>query len=605
MTAPSDPPQSQSAKSNPGHLWQGPFALHPAERVEAYRARGWWTDDTIDALLRAQVARRGDALAVVDSPDKPALAGLPPQRWTWAQLDAEVDRIAAALVRAGVRPGEVVGVQLPNIAELVATFFAVVRIGAVLSPLPVQYREHEVRGMAGAARFAAFITAARVGDRTLAQSIRDLLPELPSVRTLLAFGDDLPSGVESLSTTAGETPTFPEYQVDPNHCVTICWTSGTESTPKAVPRSHYDWLAMARICAEAPDLTEHDVLLNPFPLVNMASIGGTLLPWLRTGGRYVLHHPFTLPTFLRQITEERVTYTLAPPAVLAMLLRNEQLLAQTDFSAMRAIGSGSAPLPPSMVRGWQEQHGIAIINFFGSNEGISLLSAPAEFPDPELRAQYFPRYGAPGMTWTSRAGEWTTVRLVDLATGADITEPGVPGELRINGPMVFAGYLPGTALTQPFDEQGFLRTGDVFQLAGPDNRFLHHVDRAKDLIIRGGVNIAPAEVEGLLASHPAVADVAVVGYPDPVLGEKVCAVVVPAPGSDRDALHEALLEHLRGQHIASFKLPERFEFVDALPRNPVGKVLKRELAARIAAPADTHTGPRWPENSKTPENTKT
>jgi acyl-CoA synthetase (AMP-forming)/AMP-acid ligase II len=282
-----------------------------------------------------------------------------------------------------------------------------------------------------------------------------------------------------------------------------------------------------------------------------------------------------------------------------MLLRNEAMLAQTDLGAMRAIGSGSAPLPPSMVRGWQERHGIAIINFFGSNEGISLLSAPAEFPDPDLRAQFFPRYGAPGVTWTSRAAEWTSVRLVDLATGAEITEAGRPGELRIKGPMVFAGYLPGTALTQPFDEQGYLRTGDVFELAGPDNRFLHHVDRAKDLVIRGGMNIAPAEVEGLLVSHPAVAEVAVVGYPDPVLGEKVCAVVAPAPGTDRAALPDALLEHLRGQNIASYKLPERFEFVDALPRNPVGKVLKRELATRIAAPTDVHSGPRWPENSAT------
>src|SRR5262249_48650430 len=146
---------------------------------------------------------------------------------------------------------------------------------------------------------------------------------------------------------------------------------------------------------------------------------------------------------------------------------------------------------------------------------------------------------------------------------------------RIKGPTVFAGYLHGERLKSPFDEQGYLRTGDVFVIAGEEQEFLEYVDRAKDLVIRGGMNIAPAELEGLIAGHPDVADVAIVGYPDDVLGERVCAVVVPKP--DATVTLDGILAYLRDKKIASYKLPERLELRKAMPRSPVGKILKREL----------------------------
>ncbi|WP_067792744.1 class I adenylate-forming enzyme family protein [Actinomadura formosensis] len=565
-----------------------PAALHPSERVTDYTTRGWWTDETIGDLLRRQVQRQPDAIAVIDPPDKRDLMGVGPNRWTWTDLDAAVDRIAAQLLRHGVKPGDLVGAQLPNCTELVATYLATIRIGAVISPLPVQYREYELGLLAPLAGFTAFITAGRIGERATAQSALESLRTTESLRLLLAFGEDLPDGVVPLDAAPADASDrslvadhLTTFQADPNDCVTVCWTSGTESTPKAVPRCHYDWLAISRPTVEGPELTGEDVILNPFPLVNMAAIAGTLLPWLRCGTTYVLHHPFTLPTYLRQIAEERVTYTLAPPAVLTMLLQNEQLLASTDLSSLRSIASGSAPLSPSMVRGWQDRHGISVVNFFGSNEGACLLGAPADFPDPEIRARYFPRYGAPGQSWHGEASKWISLRLVDLVTGKDVTEPGRPGELRIKGPMVFAGYLPGTAGHDPFDERGYLRTGDVFQIAGDRDQYLLYVDRSKDLIIRGGMNIAPAEIEALLTAHPDVAEAAVVGYPDPVLGQKTCAIIASAPGARPDT--EALLQHLRELRIASYKLPERFVFVEALPRNPVGKILKRELSRRLDA----------------------
>ncbi|TQL97228.1 acyl-CoA synthetase (AMP-forming)/AMP-acid ligase II [Actinoallomurus bryophytorum] len=554
--------------------------LHPSEKVARYRDLGYWTDETIDQIFRDQVARRPDDLALVDSRGKTALCGLAPHRLSWAALDALVERLAASLLRTGIRAGDVVGVQLPNIAELVATYLAVIRIGGVVSPLPVQYREHELEMLARLAGFDAFVTTSRIRDRQNALVVAEVLPDLP----VFAFGAGAPVGVVHLDgapATPADRALVAEWprRTDPNECVTICWTSGTESAPKAVPRCHYDWLAISQAPQDGPELTADDVILNPFPLVNVESIAGTMLPWLRVGATYVLHHPFTLPTLVRQIAEEQVTYTVAPPPVLALLLHNEELLRDVDLRSLRAIASGSAPLVPSMVRGWQERLGIAVINMFGSNEGVCLMSAPADFPDPEVRARFFPRYGHDGATWSTRVGNQLSLRLVDLETEEEITEPGRPGELRVDGPTVFAGYLPGTTDDVPFDDQGYLRTGDVFEIAGDRRQYLRYVDRRKDLISRDGMTVAPLEVECLLARHPGVAESAVVGYPDPVLGEKACAVVVVRPGVEVDA--EELLDHLRRFRIAPYKLPERFVFVDRLPRNPVGKVTKRSLSERL------------------------
>ena len=342
-------------------------------------------------------------------------------------------------------------------------------------------------------------------------------------------------------------------------------------------RTHYDWLAMSIGTVEGPDLTADDVLLNPFPMVNMAGINGMFLPWLRVGGLLVQHHPFDLPTFLAQIEQYRATYTCAPPALLIALLHNEALLAQTDISSLRILGSGSTPLAPSLLQGWHDKYGIEIINFYGSNEGIALLGTPKDIPDPAVRAQYFPRYAV--RDWSITISRSTQARIVDPVTGAEITEAGVPGELRIKGPGVFPGYLPASEVPDPFDEEGYLKTGDILEIAGDDEQYLRYVDRSKDLVVRGGMKISAAELEGLIAGHPKVADVAVVAYPDDVLGERACAVVVPRPGQTVGLAE--IVASLREIGVATFKLPERLELRDELPRNPLGKVLKRELRAEL------------------------
>jgi acyl-CoA synthetase (AMP-forming)/AMP-acid ligase II len=545
---------------------------HPAGRVRDYRERGWWSGQTIDGLVRARVEADPERLALADPPNTAELIGADPVRWTWRELDERVTALAAILLAKGVRAGDVVGVQLPNCAELVRVLLAVIRIGAIVTPFPVSYRDHEIGPMLRRTNAVGMITTG-FGGRLAEQALR-VRPEAPSVRfVLLSWGEE-DNPAESLV----DSHAAPD--VDVNDCVTICWTSGTEASPKAVPRCHGDWLAISEGTRQAAGLGKDDVLLSPFPMTNMAGISGMFLPWLLTGGVFVPHHPFDLPLFLRQIAEERATYTVAPPALLTLLLRDEKILAGADISSLRQIASGSAPLSPWLVRTWSERHGIEVINFFGSNEGIALVSDPHDIPDPEHRATFFPNY-ASDVLWSNPVAAPTSVRLHDVVTGERITEAGVPGELRLTGPTVFGGYLgDGPSDRSAFDEDGYYRTGDVFQVDGPGGKFLRYVDRAKDLVIRGGMNISPAEIEGLLAAHPGVADVALIGVPDDVLGERACAVVVA--GETAPTLGE-LVDFLREQRVASFKLPERLEFVEALPRNPVGKILKRELRQRFGA----------------------
>ncbi|MET0134587.1 MAG: class I adenylate-forming enzyme family protein [Kibdelosporangium sp.] len=557
--------------------------MHPPERVAEYTGRGWWTDETVQQLFADRVAEFADELAIVDPANKTDLVDLPARRSTWRELEDEVDRLAAALLANGVGEGDVLAVQLPNIIELAVAYLAAWRVRAIVSPLPVQYRRHELVELGNIGEITAFLTADRVGKREVAAEVLDMRDNIPSLRTVLYFGpSDVPGAVpvgSAMAEVDGESRgRVREYEaahpVDPNDCITICWTSGTERRPKGVPRAHYEWLVMSHDTVFAPSLTHASRILNPFPMVNMAGINGMFLPWLRVGCVLVQHHPFDLAVFLAQVRDEGITYTVSPPAVLALLLQREDLLAQTDLSTLRQIGSGSVPLQEWMVRGWHEKYGITIINFFGSNEGISLMTDVQLMTDPAQRARFFPRYGG-GREWSFPAAAKSAVKLIDPDTGEEVTEPGRPGELYLKGPSLFAGYLAASQAPGPFDDDGYLKTGDVFVIDGEHGQFLRYVDRAKDLIIRGGMNIAPAELETMIASHPSVAEVAVVGVPDDVLGERVCAVVATRPGTNITLAE--LIEHLSRQEIASYKLPERLEVREALPRNPVGKILKREL----------------------------
>ncbi|MBS3961954.1 MAG: acyl--CoA ligase [Sandarakinorhabdus sp.] len=546
------------------------------EKRRAYRNSGWWGDKTLADLFFANAQKHLARLALVDAPNRADFAFGEPQRLSYAALAAEVERLAGALLAGGIGKDDVIVIQLPNISEFVALYFAAATIGAVVSPVAVQYRSHELASMFGIVEPKAFVCGTRMKGADHLATVRPLLGDAIALMTV---GPDGPSEAFDLS----KAPPHPELlaahraatTIDADDIFTICWTSGTTGIPKGVPRSHNHWVGIAPASYTTSRLQDGDVMLNPFPLINMASIGGITMSWLRIAGTMVLHHPFDPQIYLGQIASERPGFTIAPPAVLNMLLQNEALLAKVDLSSLRTIGSGSAPLAPAMVQGFQERLGLPVINIFGSNEGMTLISGPDDVLDPVERASYFPN-GLDITPWFGSAPEpIMQSRLVPPQGGAPITEEGIPGELQISGPAVFEGYWKAPEQTAAaFTEDGYFKTGDLFQIE-QGGRFLKFTGRCKDLIIRGGVNISPEEIDQALGGHPLLAEACVFALPDPVMGERIGVAVVPRDG--KDVLLEAVTDFLREQGLAVFKLPERLFRFESLPRNVTNKVMRSDV----------------------------
>ena len=553
--------------------------LSPQERIDEYTSHGWWGTRRIEDWFDDNLRTRPDTEALIDAPNRADFIDGAPRRLTWRALAAEADMYATAFLELGLSGDDIVCVQLPNCVELPAVYLACLRLGIVVTPVPVQYREHELEHILGITQPRAIVTAARILHHDHATMMRGLAARHPSVRTVLAI-DALPRWEADGDRIAQHER---EHPTGANDVFTICWTSGTEGVPKGVPRSHNEWLAIPENIILSGGLKPGCHLLNAFPLVNMAGIAGQFLPWLLTGAKLVMHHPFNLGVFLTQVKDEAIDYTVAAPAILATLAQNPDLMAGLEGSRLRAIGSGGGPLAEWTVRVFTERYGIDVINYFGTNEGASLTASALDLPDPALRASYFPRFGVDGYEWKLPVARRVSTRLVDPDTGRDIDTPGTPGELRVRGPAIFPGYFRAPDMTaRAFDPQGYYRTGDLFEIAGERRELYRFVGRLKDIIVRGGFNISSEELEALLLAHPKVREVAIVGYPDDNLGERVCAVVVPQAGATL-ALPELVAFLRTEKKVASYKLPEKLLLLDALPRNPVGKVLKRDLRTTVAA----------------------
>jgi len=560
--------------------------LVPADRIADFRARGWWGEARMTDLFDAHVRSRGEAAALIDPPNTPAIIGRPPRTLTWAQLDDEVDRLMAVLTAYGVGKDDVLAVQLPNVAELTVVYLACFKLGIIVTPAPVQYRENELAGMVRRTEAKAAITAATIGGQDHAAAFTGMAA-LGPVFTL----GQAPGALDLAALMAGATPAARQAgrkaaeaaQVTADDVATLCWTSGTEAEPKGVPRSHNEWLIMAEGVVGAAGLADGARLLNPFPMVNMAGVSTAVAGWLLIGGTLVQHQPFDLGVFLGQIRDHAIDYTVAPPAVLNLLLQNPALLEGIDFNRLKSIGSGSAPLSEAMIRTFHDRYGVEIVNYFGSNEGMSLCGTAADIPDPADRGGYFPRVGAAGHDWAYPLNDRFFSRLVDPDTEREITAPGQTGEMRIKGPTVFSGYWRAPEQTaRAFDDDGWFRTGDLFEIAGERAQFYRFVGRLKDIVIRGGMNISSEEIEAHLMAHPDILEAAVVGAPDPRLGERLCAFIVAKPGTapTREAINAFLTQDRK---VAVFKQIERLETTGALPRNPVGKVLKRQLRESLSA----------------------
>ncbi len=470
--------------------------LAAPERIKAYTKKGYWGNKTLLDLFYQTTADTPDNDALVDPYNRPKLMGDPPKRLTYTQVKQSVERIAAAFETAGLGKNDIILVQLPNIVESVLIYFAAARIGAIASPLSMMARTHELNTAVELTRAKAYVGLPEFHGFDHEKMVKEFQVPGRHLDHLFWAGPDGGQKRNGLENILGDPALDkgPEARPSgPNDVFTICWTSGTEAAPKGVPHTHNEWISIGRVAAEGGKMTRGFNIHGSFPLINMAGFGGLLVPWILTGGKLVLHHPFDQAVFFRQLADEDLNYTLMPPALLDTLAKSSGAEALKDL-AIKTIDSGSVTLSPWMVNFYEEKFNIGVVNFFASNEGVTLFSAPRFFPRSEDRATYFPRFGCPDAVWDIPeviVGGLCS-RIVDPVTETVITETGRAGELCFAGPTMFSGYWGRPDLNETaFDKEGFYLTGDLFSIEGDDqDKYLFH-GRFKDLIIRGGMNISP------------------------------------------------------------------------------------------------------------------
>lgn len=545
--------------------------LASPETIKYYTDCGVYSSNTLMDFLKINKEKDPDKICVVDPPNRKKLNGFEPERITYKAFQNAVDAVGEALLELGVGKDDVVIVQLPNSWELAMLYFAVSKTGAIISPVPVLWREAEVGYIAGVTNATVFITLDEFNGFkhvAMGETLKEKHPGLTHVLNLHKIRDMM---------TGQVTGKLDQVVVDPNDIFTICWTSGTEANPKGCPLSHNNWSGMAAV-QDAAGMQPGDVMLTAGPLVNMASVGTVFIPWTVLGGTLVLHHPFDPAGFMQQIMQEKPNYTLLVPALANMIAKHPQV-DNFDLTSFRTITLGSAPPSLWTMQEFKTRWDIDIGNIWGQNEGTGFISGIEDVPDMATRATSFPHYGKPGVTWKSKASHYVQVKIID-PTDKELTEPGDVGELVYKGPGLIAGYFNNPEVTKrSFTKDGFFRTGDLFQIK--ENNYISFYERAKDIIIRGGYNISSQEIENYILGHPKVQDAAVVGMADEKLGERMCAYITPAP--DETVNLQDIVTYLEEKGVAKYKHPERLEIITAVPRNPVGKVLKKELRRDIQA----------------------
>ena len=473
--------------------------------------------------------------------------------YTYGQLKATVYEHAALLARLGVRQGDRVALQLPKSMEFIYLHLAVLSAGAVTLPLNPAYTAEEtayfLHDSGSALLFTDRAGAQRAGNRT--ETIRTVLVDEPGT-------DHYRSLVERSRAEKGPE-SKPAYSTRADDPAMICYTSGTTGKPKGAVITHRNLVSNTAALYEAWRWTQEDVLLHVLPLFHVHGLCVALHGALHAGATVVMHEKFDPVRVCRAMEEEKCTVFMGVPTIYARL-GPELAIRRPDLSSMRVFISGSAPLKEHLFASFRELTGFPILERYGMTEAQMIASNPY---DPERRIPGSVGYPLPGVS----------VRVV--AASGDDAAPGDVGEVWVKGDNVFQGYWGRPAETARAKDGAWLKTGDLGYRDPRDGGRLYLVGRARELIISGGFNVYPKEVENILDNHPAVRESAVFGLEDPDLGERVVAAVVSEDGAE-EVTGEELVAHCR-EHLAGYKCPKEIRFVPELPRNAMGKVQKQVL----------------------------
>jgi cyclohexanecarboxylate-CoA ligase len=549
----------------------------PEGTPESYRARGWWRDGTFLDDLRAAVRRHpGRAAVICRHAD-----GRPPETVTYRELGRLVDRLAAALVGLGVRRGDVVTLQLPNSWQLVAMCLACARAGAVPGPVVPIMRRREVEFMTRLTASPVYVARAAFRGFSYADMSAEVAAAVPTLRhRVLLDGAGVDGALDFARDLLGAGPpgadppgAHPPAELDeresgPDDPAQVMFTSGTTGEPKGVVHTNNTLYAMNRAQAEVLRLSPDEVTAMGSPTTHQAGYTWNFLMPLLLGGTSVHVDAWDPDLMLQIIEEERVTFFMGAPTFLADLIEAQRRRPR-DLSSLTTFATGSAPIPPVVVEQARDVLGCRVYALWGMTEnGCVTITRPEQ---PPLRAAESDGTAVPGME----------VRIVPDPSVAASGAPGEVGRLQVRGAGQCTGYFNRPeAYAAALTGDGWFDTGDLARDDGYGG--IRIAGRVKDLISRGAEKIPVVEVEAALLRHPAVRDVAVVGYPDDRLGERACAVVVPARAGDPPALGD-LTGHLDALGMAKHYWPERLEIVDALPKTPSGKVQKFRLRELLAA----------------------
>ncbi|MEU7022128.1 FadD3 family acyl-CoA ligase [Streptomyces sp. NPDC046203] len=511
-----------------------------------------WGPGSVGELVRRAAARYGPREAVVEGRT----------RITYAELAARVERAAAACLATGIRAGDRVAVWAPNSLDWIVSALGAVTAGAVLVPLNTRFKGAEAADILARSRARLlFVTGTFLGTSYVA-SLRRSGVELPALERVVVFSDTVPDepGYTTwrafLDAGRGVGPVRVRARADavmPTDPSDIVYTSGTTGRPKGAVVTHEQSLRCYTVWSELAGLREGDRYLIVNPFFHTFGYKAGVLACLLRGAVMIPQPVFSVDTALAHIAAERVTVLPGPPTLHQSLLDHPARAAH-DLSSLRLVVTGAAVVPLRLVERLRTELGVGtVLTAYGLSEASGLVSMCRRGDPPEVVART-----------SGRAIPGTELRV------------SLSGEVLVRGPHVMCGYFEDPEATAAaIDADGWLHTGDVGVLDEAGN--LRITDRIKDMFIVGGFNAYPAEIEQLLGLHPDIADVAVVGIPDPRLGEVGKAFAVRRPGARVTA--DDLIAWSR-REMANYKVPRQVEFLPELPRNASGKVLKGELRAR-------------------------